>query len=116
MLPVCVQSVAAGLVGLVPSLAHAASPVLMTEQALHEDLRSSWQLPQNVALCRMPSASVAYEDCVLEAEGLLKQLCPDLEVLFAGKASALDDESDDEAIEALSEALGKLEGGETDSQ
>ena len=86
------------------------------EQALQEEISSSWELPQNVALCRMPSASVAYEDCVLEAEGLLKQLCPDLEALFAGRASVLDDESDDEAIEALSEALGKLEVGETDVQ
>lgn len=86
----------------------------MTKQALHEDSGSSWTLPQNVALCGMPSPSVAYEDSVLEAEGLLKQLCPDLEALFAGKACALDDESDDEAIEALSEALSKLEGGKHD--
>ena len=86
----------------------------MTEQALHEDSGSSWTLPRNVALCSMPSPSVAYEDCVSEAEGLLKQLCPELEVLFADKGSALDDESDDEAIEALSEALGTLQGGKQD--
>ncbi len=89
----------------------------MTAQALQEDSQSSWELPRNVALCGMPSPSVAYEDTVQEAEGLLEQLFPDLDVLFAGQAPAMDDESDHDANEAMSEALGaagELDGGEID--
>ena len=81
-------------------------------QAVQDDLDCKWDLPHNVALCKMPSPSVAYEDCVQEAEYLLQRLCPDLESLFASKGSALNDDSDDEAIEALSEALDTLGKGE----
>ena len=86
----------------------------MTAQALTEDLHSSWELPQNVALCGMPSPSVAYEDAVLEAEGLLEQLFPGLDALFSCNAPAMDDESDEEAIEGMSEALDKAGEGDTD--
>lgn len=68
----------------------------------------SWDLPQNIALCSMPDASVAYEECVSEAEGSLQQLFPDLQSMFPDNGSAGDDDSDDEAIEALSEALDGL--------
>ena len=89
----------------------------MTAQALQQDSQSSWELPQNVALCGMPSPSVAYEDAVLQAEGLLQQLFPDLDTLFSDKGPALDDESDNEAIDSMSEALGGvLEAGETDQE
>ena len=84
-------------------------------QAVQDDLSCGWDLPHNVALCKMPSPSVAYEDCVQEAEDLLQRLCPDLESLLASKGPALDDDSDDEAIEALSEALDTLEGGKLHS-
>ena len=89
----------------------------MTAQALPEDSQSSWDLPHNVALCSMPSPSVAQEDAVLEAEILLNQLFPDLEGLFTGQAPAMDDTSDDDANEAMSEALGAAGvpyGGEAD--
>ena len=98
------------------ALEDAVSPPVGTVQADHEDLRSSWRLPKNVALCSMPSPSIAYEDCVLEAESLMQQLFPGLEGLFAGKGPVLDDDSDDEAIEALSEALGKLGDGQNGVQ
>ena len=84
-------------------------------QAVQDASDCGWELPHNVALCKMPSPSVAYEDCVQGAENLLQRLCPDLVGLFASKGSALDDDSDDEAIEALSEALGTLEGGKLHS-
>jgi len=84
----------------------------ITVQAIQDNLHCGWELPHNVALCKMPSPSVAYEDCVQDAENLLQRLCPDLESLFASKGSGLDDDSDDEAIEALSEALDTLGRGE----
>ena len=73
-------------------------------QALQEHLSGCWSLPQNVALCKLPDASAAYEECVREAEKRLQQLFPDVHHLFTER-SAVDDDSDDEAILALSEAL-----------
>ena len=77
-------------------------------QALQIHLDAGFALPSNVALCSLPSASVAYEDCVMEAELKLQQLFPGLEHLFDREGAAGDDDSDDEAIEALTEALGEL--------
>ena len=77
-------------------------------QALQDHLDAGFALPSNVALCSLPSASVAYEDCVMEAELKLQQIFPGMEHLFDRKGPAADDDSDDEAIEALTEALDKL--------
>ena len=77
-------------------------------QALQIHLDAGLALPSNVALCSLPSASVAYEDCVMEAELKLQQLFPEVEHLFDREGAAGDDDSDDEAIEALTEALDKL--------
>ena len=85
-------------------LAWAVSIMRWVVQALQERLSGCWSLPRNVALCKLPDASVAYEDCVREAETRLQQLFPDVHHLFTERSAAGDD-SDDEAILALSEAL-----------
>ena len=85
-------------------LAWAVSIMPWVVQALQEHLSGCWSLPQNVALCKLPDASVAYEDCIREAENRLQRLFPDVHHLFRER-SAVDDDSDDEAILALSEAL-----------
>ncbi len=79
-------------------------------QALPDHLAAGFALPSNVALCSLPSASVACEDCIMEAELKLQQLFPELGCLFDRKGAAADDDSDDEAIEALTEALDNLGG------
>ena len=85
-------------------LAWAFSIMRWIVQALQDHLSRRWSLPRNVALCKLPDASVSYEDCVREAESRLQKLFPDVHHLFTDR-SAVDDDSDDEAILALSEAL-----------
>ncbi|CAL8462001.1 g1532 [Coccomyxa elongata] len=66
--------------------------------------------PANVAVCDPPDASIGYEAALQGAQALLQRLFPDVqgEGLFPGGSRANDDESDEEAIEALSEVLDKL--------
>ncbi|EIE25039.1 FAD/NAD(P)-binding domain-containing protein [Coccomyxa subellipsoidea C-169] len=66
-------------------------------------------LPANIALCDPPDATIGYEAVIQGAQALLQRLFPDLQGgLFPGGGDAGDDESDEEAIQALSEALGDL--------
>ena len=72
-------------------------------------------LPGNVALCAQPDACLGYEGTLHAAGELLGRLFPELAPtgsssrLFGGAGGGLDgDESDEEAIEALSEALGRV--------
>ena len=71
-------------------LAWAVSIMRWVVQALQERLSGCWSLPRNVALCKLPDASVAYEDCVREAETRLQQLFPDVHHLFTERSAAGD--------------------------
>ncbi|BDA41276.1 Rab proteins geranylgeranyltransferase component A 2 [Coccomyxa sp. Obi] len=66
--------------------------------------------PANVAVCDPPDASIGYEAALQGAQALLQRLYPDMqgEGLFPGGPRADDDESDEEAVQALSEVLDKL--------
>ena len=75
-------------------------------------------MPDNVALCAQPDSCIGYEDTLHGAVSLLARLSPDLaptgglggRVFGRDRAGHDGDESDEEAIEALSEALGRVNG------
>lgn len=72
----------------------------------HTPHRAQYELPENVAMCSPPDAQITFDAALLEVDGLIDRLYGSgAAASWDSKRGLQDDESDEEAVEALSHAL-----------
>ena len=78
----------------------------------HVPSQDNFNLPQNVALCGCPDAQISFDAAIRDVDSIIDRLYGAGSVIaWASNQQLQDDESDDEAVEALSHALGETSTG-----
>lgn len=75
-------------------------------------LQDDFKLPANIGLCGSPDAQISFDGAISDVDSIIDRLYgAGTASAWAGKHQMQDDESDDEAVEALSHALGEASTG-----
>ena len=85
--------------------------VMFYNQSCQQDISDDDVLPSNVACCLPPDATVDVDSAVRHASQAYNKLYPDAAPVLSAKSPGdMDDQSDDEALDALGGVLRLIEG------